>query len=87
MRLVDHVQHRTAMTEGADSPLGRRIEGRVDRNVRPRCSAGVIPRGNSGGAPVAANLLSAGEEKKRGSVRWNSAMASSSAAVGSTVFW
>ena len=31
MRLVDHVQHRTAMTESADALLGRRGEGRVDK--------------------------------------------------------
>ena len=63
------------------------VKGASTRNVRPRCSAGVIPGGSSGGAPVAANLLSAREEKKRASVRWNSAMASSCAVVGSTVFW
>ena len=63
------------------------LKGASTRNVRPRFSADVIPRGSSDGAPVAANFLSAGEEKKRASVRWNSAMASSCAVVGSTVFW
>lgn len=61
-------------------------KGASTRNVRPRCSAGVIPGGNSGGGPPAANALSAFEEKKCALVRWNSAMASSSADVGSTVF-
>ena len=45
------------------------LKGASTRNVRPRFSAGVIPAGSSGGDPVAANFLSAGEEKKRGSVR------------------
>ena len=42
------------------------LKGASTRNVRPRCSAGVIPRGSSGGDPVAANFLSAGEEKNCG---------------------
>ena len=63
------------------------VKGASTRNVRPRFSAGVIPGGSSGGGPPAANLLSSLEEKKCESVRWNSAMASSSAVVGSTVFW
>jgi hypothetical protein len=58
------------MTERADAFLGRRDESRVDENVRPRFSAGVMPSGSSGGAPVLANFLSAGEEKKRAAVRW-----------------
>ena len=53
------------------------LKGASTRNVRPRCCAGVIPGGNSGGGPPAANLLSAGEEKNCGSVRWKFAMASS----------
>ena len=65
------------MTEGADAPLRRRIEGRIDEERASSLLGGRDSRGNSGGAPVAANFLSAGEEKKRGSVRWNSAMASS----------
>ena len=63
------------------------VKGASTRNMRPRCSAGVRPGGSSGGGPPAANFLSATEEKNCGSVRWNSAMASSSAVVGSTVFW
>ena len=53
-------------------------KGASTRNVRPRFSAGVIAGGSSGGGPPAANLLSSFEEKKCASVRWNSAMASSS---------
>ena len=63
------------------------LKGASTRNVRPRRSAAVFPGGSSGGDPVAANFLSSGEEKKCASVRWNSAMASSCAIVGSTVFW
>jgi len=62
------------------------VKGASTKNVRPRFSAGVIPGGSSGGDPVVANFLSSREEKKCASARWNSAMASSCAAVGSTVF-
>ena len=33
MRLVDHVQHRAAVTKGADALLGRRGEGRVHQEL------------------------------------------------------
>ena len=39
------------------------VKGASTRNVRPRCSAAVMPGGSSGGGPPAANFLSAGEEK------------------------
>ena len=40
------------------------VKGASTRNVRPRCSASVIPGGSSGGGPPAANFLSSFEEKK-----------------------
>jgi hypothetical protein len=61
-------------------------KGASARNVRPRFSAAVTPGGSSGGGPPAANALNSSDEKNCGSVRWNSAIASSSALVGSTVF-
>jgi hypothetical protein len=54
MRLADHVQHRTAVTQSADAVLRRRVEGRVNKE-RPssllgrRDSKGQLRRRSTGG--------------------------------------
>jgi hypothetical protein len=61
-------------------------KGTLSNIARPRRSDSVVPGGSCGGGPPFAKSRSASEEKKRGSVCWNSLMRSSSSAVGSRVF-
>src|SRR6476619_6096072 len=61
------------------------VHGASTKNSRPRFSDAVWPSGRAGGGPPRAKALSALLEKNRLLVRWNSAIASSSAAVGATV--
>ena len=44
--------------------------------ARPRFSEAVTPFGSRGGGPPCAKRKSGNDEKKRGEVRWNSAMSS-----------
>ena len=51
-------------------PLGRRVKGASTRNVRPRCSAGVIPGGSSGGSSRGELPERSREEARTGSLEF-----------------